>query len=1736
MLQYQFKRQVVADNVPDANFGGNFRFWFKAPYNGVVYMHQPQLAGPLTLPTVPDVTNSVTTIPTRYTIDTSAANLSSIITTWSQPDNNNNINVVLTGDSVGYRVLQVVGGKTIGVFQVPHHGSARNSLPFEYDALPPNSDVNFIKGVLTFWFILSYNYHNLTWLQITKEVHRSFYKLSIFSVLGMKLKEILSILQPSLEQVLKNILNIDNPKYFYHHSVVPIVNIIKQNVKDYKAGKLNVAQVFSLNVDKRNWKCLMKKTSFANIYLEVAKCLSIKQGKKTYGYAFSDFCTYFPRYYNPFLDDIIEHQIQQFYKSFQARLYYISTVETTSYSHPHQCLLNGLLKALVDMQKQCTILLSSGSILSAKSLPSNAWNNYVTIKYLSTSGHASINSVDGTVTGTKTYYPNVTDTGKLIRIRKCLFNGSTAQFFKKNMIIPRQSNYIIVAGNSFLSIQNNSLVLCNVQVTMNARCFVVNDGDVLVLDCQGAKFMCYIERLTANADRYYFYEVENQSRKYFLDNQTWDYKNQNHSRVVFNFIQRNQALASDATDGAWNEVLCSPLSSERISKIADSKEKPLQSQQNLTLKEYIAMLRKSYPSKGIVLKTLLSLMVCPDISDQIMITASRQLNKDILSLVKQFFQYIVNETTHIMITDGEVAFSEIVLNLPEHPPSMQGHGLVQVYVNYSNPKGGKSLLVCHTRSEKEESRIDFTPFIDLSEQSIYLSSYLMHLNYPTGISECSFSDIVMLLLGGMATGSTAYMALPPSLAAEIVNWKVYSDDRSVVKVKTVLGSKLLQSATICAIPDATSNSLSFGPFQISLQELSAIYTAPSLVMMYSGVATISYKSASKQASFMTVQNLNTTAEVNFTLTDLSMTDFLSFLQLDGSLAAIHIPILGGLLKKIVVDKVGFTLKQSVHDTSDLHLQSLFFEASQANIGQFLPSAVKSSEFTAKVSIFNPLESTPMVGIDASFYADVHNSSQAFKLTCSFSILPVITTAVASETGYVCTCAMSTSNTDCRGCASLTSLMAIFGLENAFQALSTSVPVLAPVLNDITLQEVSLTYNSSSVSSIDMFHISLLIPYWKIVGSLSIEDFEVDLQFSKESGWSAFIQGNVQFGLLPVSVEFKLPTSTTPGSIAFENCHEDQLTVNKLVGYMGLSKLSEVPILGSILDITVVNAMLGLQTERDGGLSLYGFKVGVHLDSADLKVFTLSNVNATVGYSRSDSDFEISFNVTGCINKKAYLEVMYDPSTEDLTGRVIVHTNSVLSVNECVGILTSLTDLSDNITYATISNDNSVDIVLKLKYQKPKKSIFVQQFSISLSTELSFGQVTLKRLQLVYKNSLDNDAHIENAPNNLILPTGSSMHLLAILEDEKSNFGLQLSIDCNVKNLDSKQWNAVIVPSPGKSLSLRSFLSLLSAASPPLPDSAASLKPSSDGFLDLELVKGSLTFQSNPSKLVCWEVTTATSGSGWAILTDPNVILKDLYLCVAYSKDAGISAEVYGSLVVDKVQIQLKGTKKDQLSKFVLVGSPSIKDVMSIVHSVSPSSKQNTTISSQAGLPEQLKGSMALFSLKISKESIFLDLNLNVDLSKWTVDLGFTKFLATDLHLILSWKREFGEMASTKYLLKISALLNFGSIAANVELEIGSQTDTLLQATLNPEKIDLKTITDHTLRFLPSTPPDGNHREDSHLSFSDLLPDKIVPFEFITGYLQLNLTRKLCLVYGSVKNLGSCLLVAGNIEANKPRIG
>ena len=135
---------------------------------------------------------------------------------------------------------------------------------------------------------------------------------------------------------------------------------------------------------------------------------------------------------NRLLDELTAMRVEQFYKRFQAKVYYISA--SGRHGHPHETLLNGLIQAAVAQRNECTILLSTGNVLNSRKLPNpNKWKDYVTFKYLKEQGYASIDPITGNVDDAREYVPQLGDRNTRKCVREEINGGSAVDFFKKRV-------------------------------------------------------------------------------------------------------------------------------------------------------------------------------------------------------------------------------------------------------------------------------------------------------------------------------------------------------------------------------------------------------------------------------------------------------------------------------------------------------------------------------------------------------------------------------------------------------------------------------------------------------------------------------------------------------------------------------------------------------------------------------------------------------------------------------------------------------------------------------------------------------------------------------------------------------------------------------------------------------------------------------------------------------------------------------------------------------------------------------------------------------------------------------------------------------------------------------------------------------------------------------------------------------------------------------------------------------
>lgn len=789
-----FTGEEIATNLSNAGFGSNFGFHFfadpKGKYNGLVF--NVSKSDPKSPPPPLTMITSHSTAKTRNKVDTSPTNLSSIISVWA-PTADSSPQVILTGDTVGYRLLELFTKVTgmVSVFQVPHHGSARNSLPLRKNALPPPRDVALANQVLAFRAILAYTFNKAEMSSFLEKELGEKGILNFREMYGKTLENMMEDIVPAMEKILNDDTTITLPKkfkktraeYCFNQAVAAVTQIEKQLSDARTSGKIYKDGIYSLPSDMVTFLKGLYTSTVTKMSTSTVTKMSLTGKAKQFLSVLAAGKN------NRLFDEITTCQVAQFYSSVQAKLYYISA-DPQKHDHPHQTLLNGLIQANVSKKNKCIVLLSSGAAIQSQHLPDpTTWQEYITFQYLAETGHATIDSSNGTVVGAAEYVPNTTDGKSRKRARDDLSSSSTAEYFRTKVRLRKNGSYKVTTTlgkiKYYLSVKSNTeFELQKSEATVAVELGREPGNITVTISSKKYQVTCYIDRLATNADKYRFYNEED---KYLHGTAagilTWSKKGA--SLLVFDFTPSGTSMTINQS-----EFLRS-LSIPRCYQSMGLQNTP--TPKSLPVEKYLQEMGVSTPPGKVVVKTLMSLLLGPNLNDQF--TNLHGPPPAIKSLLPKILEYTINVATTITVmTTVGVTSASIQVNLPAKPPSLMGSPLSGIQWSIKDPESDSvSVKIIFQWSQNSLIPFDMTDFLDLSVRYASVSSYLKGIKYPTSISKCTFPDIVLLLQDGFTTGASAYMALPLSLAAGAIKWKV-DNIRSKIKVAYVLGER---SHTIC---------------------------------------------------------------------------------------------------------------------------------------------------------------------------------------------------------------------------------------------------------------------------------------------------------------------------------------------------------------------------------------------------------------------------------------------------------------------------------------------------------------------------------------------------------------------------------------------------------------------------------------------------------------------------------------------------------------------------------------------------------------------------------------------------------------------------------------------------------------------------------------------------------------------------------------------------------------------------
>ena len=489
--------------------------------------------------------------------------------------------------------------------------------------------------------------------------------------LGVLFEHTISIFVPAIVQALDYLLPVSNEKckaeHFYDQ-VNSVITTIKSKIKEEKDWEeIDMENIFKLP-DEKYLRMLFKQT------MKTAEILvaNWEEGPIFEEHIASYFKEHLVYKNNRLLDELTAMRVEQFYKRFQAKVYYISA--SGKHGHPHEALLNGLIRAAVAQRNECTILLSTGNVLNSRKLPDpNKWKDYVTFKYLKEQGYASIDPITGNLDDARVYVPQLGDRNTQKRVREEINGGSAVDFFKKRVDKRMQTGKIKNTStgkfNSYLLFVNASSMfeLQKEEATVNVAFFTTENDAGISVTYNSHSTRCYVEHLNFNADKYRLYDIDGEGHVYL-------YCLNNTGKLVW---RKKQTKVEDAvllvfdfssTDGGSASSMSRIRSHfTQLVRTQHSCSEKTASAESITLDSYLQYCGRAQPSSSVKVETLLSLLMGPDMSQQF--TSLKGLPLEMQSLIDNALTWTMEEATKISVTNEKVVRCAILGCKPSTAPT-----------------------------------------------------------------------------------------------------------------------------------------------------------------------------------------------------------------------------------------------------------------------------------------------------------------------------------------------------------------------------------------------------------------------------------------------------------------------------------------------------------------------------------------------------------------------------------------------------------------------------------------------------------------------------------------------------------------------------------------------------------------------------------------------------------------------------------------------------------------------------------------------------------------------------------------------------------------------------------------------------------------------------------------------------------------------------------------------------------
>ena len=1685
-------------------------------------------------------------------VDTSPTNLSSIITTYKSCSSNE-LAFLLSGDTIGHKVINVLqslrkenrgGLPHIKFFHVPHHGSSRNNLPWD-KTLNMKKKLQIVHDIIKIYLILGLTLNDgKLWSDKDKSYNLAKYVLNEKSKYFLDNKWPMSVGQAWIKILKDNesiipTTGMSKPKYVYDQAQKTLCTIYK-NLEEYESVCSNQSQ-FGNSI-------LRTPELFEDLYSTTMEKVKrkIKHHPQAIGILEDK-------------DNVFAHHLETFfisllYKNISADVYYISS--GTNNGHPSSSTLSGIIKAAVAKNHKCTLLLSSSSALVVRHLPDvTSWKHLVTLRYF-TNNYAIVNLKDSIeFTFTECFNPVSYDSKILETLHETLNNSLTLNYSTTTVHIrtgsQSDSKYIALEYNlkskqTFMITTETKeiLFLKTEQSSPDLKCILYKNNKY-----EKSVFLKPHQSSSNTKPIYAFFEVETDVEKYWVLPSEANTSRLSLIETVtpqyyyfFPVTSNCGSAEQDGSPGRKDELfVASSLFANKPSQktkttskteqtVIENEDKTNTRKTTKTVIEYQEGIGMTTPHKGILAQTFFEILLGKSTTKHLNdLTGPNKTIATALSLP-------VNDNSTVTLSStGKVLSSSVKLNIPEKPIfKICSAAVSDIKFEIDLPRT-LSLKLTMVVSLQSGDLITFNPLKVLKMEDQNLTQYLKNvINYPTDIDRVILSDMAMLLTRSYSTGVDAFTSLPLALAGPISKLEV-NREKSFVNAVTLDEHPTIISATIVAIiPEEQKEfSLTFGQFSFQVKELFLSYSTQfNHYYQITGRGMLSLEKLQEEVVVTTqpaLENTNTPElQIQFS-SESNVCRIFTFMDIDQTLMDVTVPFFSKALQAIDVQNIGFKLKQGIRDSADnYYLHSLYFNTSLSDWSSFLPSCVacKNIEDVNCKVILVPHTSNPSIGFECEFLSSLEGQYPV-EMPCKVSILPVsISLQQLTAVGYTCLLDFSThTNSEHNQFLeqdTISNIISSLGFEKS-QKFYESIPVLSSLLTSLSLNHLQLMYNTAE-KYIQFLELQLSVPLWTLVGSFSVQNMTLNLQFSSTVGWLAGAKSRVLLNeFYYIDWTLTLPTCQDPGKLSFTNSC-DNLTVGKFLNMIDLDSNNifvKLPSLGmldfwdSILDITVRDVTMGLRNNQST-LSLNGAKFEFHLEELDLQLFQLRSVRLIVAYNPGSG---VSFRAYGFINQSIFVEIAFDSSKKIFKGKFEITQNHEISIKNATEALMGDVSIKPlNHVYETISEASTASTYFTLRYDSTNKSINLISFTMDIQKdfELFFGKIILGQFSFQFIKS-------QKQPQ---------INVIAFMLNNKRDSGLQLTFDCTVKGKKSNMLNADISPIPGKKLSLLAFLKLDSLPPPILP------KPSStashDRYLDLALKSGSISFCTDPKQLQSFEITTVVSSTErFLLLKEPMIELVQIYLTASYNALQCCEAKIYGSLMLGKYAIILAGSHSKNRTVFCLNNSNNIehfKDLIKMTEPLLPNDFPAAKISKETGLPSELPGYFSILEFTITPELKTFRGKASITLEHWDIHLPFVSFSASKLHALVSWEKPVNRKNTKdkksnkeKHSFFVSASLVFDSVPVDIQLNVCSTGDKVLHATVqNSSALELKDILDNTFEFAHKQPPSS-----SSLSYLKLRPKYTNSIKFSSAYIQINLTERVFILFGKAIGIGSCLLFVGS---------